>query len=167
MMQGYGCNITMFSITANHQFKRICQKLVTGPSLLHIQSHPIKLKTMQMNRKTEIGILFITNLVALIGCSKSDNDENAVLQVMLTDAPAEYDAVYIDVQDVQIQISSAEGDEESWIGMEVNKGLYNLLNFRNGLDTLLATIELPAGHVSQMRLILGPDNFQWITICLI
>lgn len=87
-------------------------------------------------------------------CSK---DKNAVLQVRLTDAPADYDKVLIDIRDVQIHAST---DEKSgkWQSLNVEAGVYNLLDFRNGMDTLLASLELPAGKVSQMRLILGPNN---------
>src|SRR5690606_25455763 len=37
-------------------------------------------------------------------------------------------------------------------------GIYNLLDFQNGLDTLIASGDVPAGKVSQIRLILGPNN---------
>ena len=63
---------------------------------------------------------------------------------MLTDAPADYDAVLIDIQDVQIHVSDNDA-EGSWQSLIVNKGIYNLLDFRNGMDTLLGSIELPAG----------------------
>ena len=89
--------------------------------------------------------------------SCSDQDNTALLEVRLTDAPADYDEVLIDVRDVQIHVSG-DGDEEGWQSLQVNSGVYNLLDFRNGMDTLLATLELPAGHVSQMRLILGDNN---------
>jgi Domain of unknown function (DUF4382) len=104
-----------------------------------------------------LSLLGVISLAILTGCNKSDSDETAVLQVMLTDAPAEYDQVLIDIQDVQIHRSSDTSDGE-WISLDVNSGVYNLLDFRNGMDTLLATIELPAGTISQMRLLLGEDN---------
>jgi hypothetical protein len=42
--------------------------------------------------------------------------------------------------------------------LDVESGVYNLLELTNGLDTLLATAELPAGRVSQIRLVLGDNN---------
>jgi len=97
----------------------------------------------------------------VLGLSSCTNDEissdKATLVVKLTDAPANYEEVLIDVQDLQIHASSNE-NEGSWVSLPVNKGVYNLLDFRNGLDTLLATIELPAGNISQMRLVLGSNN---------
>lgn len=91
----------------------------------------------------------------IISCSKSS--DKAVLQVRLTDAPGDFDKVLIDVQDVQIHVASNE-NEGAWQSLDVNKKVYNLLDFRNGLDTLLGSLELPAGKISQMRLILGANN---------
>ena len=96
------------------------------------------------------GFLFVFS-----GCA--ENDQNALLKVRLTDAPGEYEQVLVDIQDVQIHVADSSG-EGNWQSLEVNKGVYNLLDFRNGMDTLLASIELPAGNVSQMRLILGSGN---------
>ena len=110
-----------------------------------------------MRKSLYVMVLVISAIVLMAGCDKSDSEQNAVLQVMLTDAPAEYEQVLIDIQDVQIHVSDVE-DEGGWQSLEVNKGVYNLLDFRNGLDTLLAFIELPPGMVSQMRLVLGPVN---------
>jgi hypothetical protein len=110
-----------------------------------------------MRKYFYLNVMAICTLAFLAGCSKSESSKNAELQVILTDAPAEYDAVLIDIQDVQIHVS--ENDSEgSWQSLEVNKGVYNLLDFRNGMDTLLASLELPAGTISQMRLVLGPNN---------
>lgn len=108
-----------------------------------------------MRKKVCVGWMAISILMLIMGCS--DNDQKATLQVMLTDAPADYEQVLIDIQDVQIHVSEDENDGE-WLSLQVNKGIYNLLDFRNGMDTLLAFIELPAGTVSQMRLVLGSEN---------
>ncbi|NTW23961.1 MAG: DUF4382 domain-containing protein, partial [Lentimicrobium sp.] len=50
------------------------------------------------------------------------------------------------------------GDDGSTVMLNTNAGIYNLLNFSNGLDTLIATGDLNAGKISQIRLILGPNN---------
>ena len=87
------------------------------------------------------------------GCA--ENDQNSVLKVRLTDAPGDYEQVLIDIQDVQIHVADSSG-EGNWQSLEVNKGVYNLLDFRNGMDTLLASIELPAGNVST------DETYPWI-----
>src|SRR6478609_291988 len=39
----------------------------------------------------------------------------------------------------------------------MNKCVYDILKLTNGLDTLVGKMELPAGRVSQVRIILGPN----------
>lgn len=95
-------------------------------------------------------------LVAAIGLTACSSDEqSARLEIRLTDAPGDYEAVFVDIQSVEI---NAESGESGWKQLEVNKGVYNLLDFTNGMDTLLATAILPAGKISQIRLKLGDDN---------
>lgn len=96
----------------------------------------------------------------LIACTKSGDDEEeklANLQIMLTDAPAAYDEVNIDIREVMIRPSSAEGDDD-WISLQVNGGIYNLLDYKNGGHILLAFSDLPPGQYSQLRIVLGTEN---------
>ncbi len=98
------------------------------------------------------GLLFL----GLASCENKD-DENSggksYLSIRMTDAPAMYDAVLIDLEAVEIT-----GNSGGAVLLNTNAGIYNLLDFSNGLDTLIATGDLDAGTVSQIRLILGPDN---------
>ncbi|MBC9930693.1 DUF4382 domain-containing protein [Chitinophaga qingshengii] len=105
---------------------------------------------------------FIMALPALTllftACNKNDsnNSGTAKMTVMLTDAPANYDAVNVDIQDVQVNATSSDN---GWQSIHLLRpGVYNLLNFRNGIDTVLASQDLPAGDISQIRLILGSNN---------
>ena len=105
--------------------------------------------------------LFIAFLFcsSFISCNKSSSDTNSQLSIFLTDAPANYDAVNIDVQGIQVNTNRYSSTSTGWISLPLNKrGIYNLLDFRNGLDTLLASQKLPAGSISQIRLILGNKN---------
>lgn len=103
--------------------------------------------------------LFLTSIVLALIVSfacKKNNDSNgqASLEISLTDAPAGYDAVLIDVKSIEIH-----SDNGGWTSVPVLRpGIYNLLDFRNGMDTLLAKVTLPAGTISQMRLVLGDNN---------
>src|SRR5438034_5725771 len=70
--------------------------------------------------------------------------EKAQLAIRMTDAPADYDAVYIDVQDVQINVS--DSNDNGWQSLAgVNRGVYNLLDLVNGKDTLLVNASIPTG----------------------
>lgn len=93
----------------------------------------------------------------IFSCSKSDTGSSsgtASANFYLTDAPATYDAVNIDVQSVLVQSSQDTG----WVALKITPGIYNLIQLSNGVDTLLAQATLPAGDISQIRLILGSNN---------
>jgi hypothetical protein len=93
--------------------------------------------------------------LSLTSCKK-DNEGTARLQVRLTDAPGNYQAVHVDIRG--IEINSGDG-ETGWVALQsIRPGVYDLLKLTGGLDTLLATEELPAGRISQIRLILGENN---------
>jgi hypothetical protein len=93
-------------------------------------------------------------------CSKNDGAAggNASLSVYLVDAPAAYDKVYLDIKGVQVK-STSDASENDWQTLNISRaGIYNLLDFKNGIDTVLGTLQLPAGRISQIRLILGTNN---------
>ena len=97
----------------------------------------------------------------LSGCSVNNNETGSGttrFNVYLTDAPGKYEEVLIDIQEVKVHVD-AEDSTGGWQDIEnVNAGIYNLLDFTNNLDTLLASEEFPSGHISQMRLVLGDNN---------
>lgn len=110
-----------------------------------------------MKKNLFISLLVLSGLVLGIASCDKTSENNATLKVRLTDAPADYQQVLIDIQGLEINVSSAE-TEGSWTSLPIRAGVYNLLDFRNGLDTLLANVELPVGRISQMRLKLGTNN---------
>lgn len=115
-----------------------------------------------MNKKIWTGITLLVLLLTSWSCKKADDTQNAQgkasVSMHLTDDPAAYDAVYIDIQQVEVTV---EGSSAVTL-TPVRPGVYNLLSFRNGLDTLLLRADIPAGKISQMRLILGANN--WVVV---
>lgn len=91
----------------------------------------------------------------LMACDS--DDKNARIQVWLTDAPGDFEEVNVNIENVQVHVGDGES-ESGWRTLNVNKGVYNLLELTNGLDTLLGEIEIPAGKISQIRLVLGEGN---------
>ena len=99
-------------------------------------------------------------IFAINACKKTDVNANqrSKMNIYLTDAPAAYKAVWIDVQKVMVK-SDETDSADGWVEVPLIKpGNYNLLDFRNGEDTLLGGVDLPAGKVSQIRLVLGDNN---------
>jgi Domain of unknown function (DUF4382) len=89
----------------------------------------------------------------IVSCKKESG--YSTLNVRLTDAPAAYQEVNIDLQSIQVKLS---GDSSGWVDLDANPGIYNLLGLQNGVDTLIGTQTLPAETVKEIRLILGSDN---------
>lgn len=113
--------------------------------------------------KMKINLLAILALSVLVySCSSSDNDEKkepATIQVALIDAPGDYESVMIDIQDIQVNVSADDSDENGWQSLEGGQpGIYDLLLLTNGQEAFLGTIELPEGQLGQVRLILGESN---------
>lgn len=102
--------------------------------------------------------LLVTGFTA---CQKADTSSSSgpsKMDIYLTDAPGNYKAVWIDVQEVKVKASSDSSDQ-GWISVPLLRpGLYNLLALSNGKDTILGGVTLPAGRISQIRLILGDSN---------
>ncbi|HET9745510.1 MAG TPA: DUF4382 domain-containing protein [Chitinophagaceae bacterium] len=103
--------------------------------------------------------LVITSIIVVASCKKdSVGDGNARLQVYLTDDPGDYEAVYIDVKDVQINIT--DNPTEGWQSLQgVKAAAYDLLKLVNDDDTLLADAFIPSGRLHQLRLVLGTENY--------
>lgn len=116
-------------------------------------------------KQKSIGILFpflaiLTLAFTFNSCSKlgTANSGTTPLHVYLTDSPGDYQAVWIDIQQVMVK-NSNDTSANGWTTVPLlNPGKYNLLDFRNGRDTLLGGVDLPAGNISQIRLILGDAN---------
>jgi hypothetical protein len=112
--------------------------------------------------KTKLLGVIAAGLLVLAGSLTSCNrDENGTgrLQVRIMDAPSPYDfdAIYLDVVRVEAHVD-ADGGEGEWILLGTAAGVYDMLTLVNGTDVLLANEEIPAGHISQIRLVLGPGN---------
>ncbi|SIT89163.1 DUF4382 domain-containing protein [Pontibacter indicus] len=110
--------------------------------------------------RTKFLIPFLmSGLVWFSSCdSESDSNGTARMEVRLTDAPGDYEEVNIDIRSVQIHKEDTDS-ESGWQTLDVvHPKVYNLLNFANGVDTLIASANLPAGKISQIRLVLGENN---------
>ena len=110
-----------------------------------------------MKKKLVLPLAMVLCAALFFGaCSKSDSagGGTAQLDLRLTDAPGAYDALYLDIQGVEFHT-----DEGGWTTVDaVVPGIYNLLELRNGVDTLIARATLPSGTLSQVRFILGEGN---------
>ena len=127
--------------------------------------------------------LFVTTIF-FSSCQKqvdtSQNPNGKQFSVYLTDDPCVYDSVFIDIRFVEVKIDTSkehmnddhfgdndtDGDDDNqhqdrygkWDTLSIRPGVYNILKLRNGIDTLLATGNLPVGKIRKIRLTLGSNN---------
>ncbi|MBK5284967.1 MAG: DUF4382 domain-containing protein, partial [Bacteroidia bacterium] len=90
------------------------------------------------------------------GCKKEETASapgTTPVKVRMTDAPGNFHEVNVDITGVEFKVNSS-----TTINLNVNPGIYNLLDFVNGIDTLIASGNVPSGELSQVRLILGANN---------
>ncbi len=103
--------------------------------------------------------LFCTAFCALLllwACTKDDNASGTtVLNIHMTDGPGDYQEVNVDIQEVRVKMAD---DSSQWLTLTTNAGIYNLLDFQNGVDTLIASGQVPADVLKELRLVLGPNN---------
>lgn len=105
------------------------------------------------------------SLLLLTSCDVADDGSsssaNGTLQVYLTDAPGDYEAVWIDIEAVRIHVNDQDNideDDDGWITISDDPMRVNLLELTNGEFEVLGETELEAGMYSQIRLILGDEN---------
>lgn len=79
--------------------------------------------------------------------------------IFLTDhATPVFDSVYIDLQGLEVKVEDEGLSNGGWVAMTIRPGIYNILRFRNGLDTLFATGTLPNARIQKIKLVLGTRN---------
>lgn len=98
-------------------------------------------------------------LALSISCSDDDSVGQGQLKVLLTDAPADFTEVNVNITEVWAHYSGNANSEGGWIQLIANPGFYDLLQLQNGVTEVIADpTTLPAGKLTQMRLVLGENN---------
>lgn len=81
------------------------------------------------------------------------DDDDAVtgsLHVLLTDAPAQYDHVWVEIAGVEI--GTADSDAGGWITVMSEPRMIDLLTLQNDVTTILGDADLQPGFYSQLRM---------------
>jgi hypothetical protein len=88
----------------------------------------------------------------LFSCKKEDR--TVPIQLLL-DNPINLEEVNVDIQGLQVKINS---DDAAWITLDAKEGVYNLLDYQDGITTVMAQEEVPEGVLKEVRFILGTEN---------
>jgi hypothetical protein len=156
----------------------------------------IKKNTMKTisTKKLLSALLVLSICVFAFACQKNGSSSNtgkSSLNVYLTDDPSlVFDHVFLDIQKVEIKVeddseirheseqhdgsddNDRHGDTDGgWTPVPIHPGIYDILRFRNGLDTLFGSISFDANReLKKVRITLGNSNsieFNGISLPLI
>lgn len=118
--------------------------------------------------------------------NSSDSNSNipkgqSQVSLYMMDGPADFTKVLIDIRQVAVEIDTATKQNDSdrddqwddsycgehrtkqnssviWDTLNITPGVYDLLQLRNGTDTLLASGTYPTGKILKIKVTLGTDN---------
>jgi len=109
-----------------------------------------------MNFRTAFIFLFLNFfIISISSCEKENNNAITLLSVRLTDNPFAATAVNIDIKGIDVNMNDNSTD---WIALSTKSGIYNLLNYQDGIDTLIANGPVPMGTLKEIRFKLGTAN---------
>lgn len=88
----------------------------------------------------------------LFSCKK--DARTVPVQLLLTDNPINYEEVNVDIREVHLKIN----DDAAWTRIDTKDSVYNLLDYQDGVTTVIAQDEVPEGFLKEVRFVLGPNN---------
>jgi hypothetical protein len=109
---------------------------------------------MNTMTRTAALLLAIGSFLFLTACQK-ENEGSTQLSVHLTDNPFNASEVNVDIREVRVNLRD---DSTGWVNLTTRAGVYNLLDFQNGIDTVLAQGIIPTGTLKEIRFVLGTNN---------
>lgn len=101
-----------------------------------------------------LSLTLIASAALLLSACKKEGT-NSTLQIRMTDAPASFDEVNVDLREVNVKLAT---DTTGWVSLQTTPGIYNLLGLQNGVDTLIAQGSFPTNVVKEIRFVLGDNN---------
>jgi hypothetical protein len=144
------------------------------------------MKTIKTKMLAYCGALMLLVFVACNKESSINSGSNipagqSKMSVYMTDGPIDFYKVLIDIRQVVVLVDTSVQQNDSdnvnqwdnnycgwhrgpgnkslvWDTLAINPGVYDLLQLRNGADTLLASGTYPTGKVLKVRITLGSDN---------
>lgn len=124
-------------------------------------------------------------IVSINGCggSSSTTSTTGSVSVLLTDAPGDYEAVYVTIDEILVHKAGVDDlnvtdddlnvtiadlnvtdDNSSWITVAEPHKTYDLLTLQNGITELLGERNISTGRYTQMRLVLGSEDDNGSTV---
>ena len=139
-------------------------------------------------KQTLLGVMMFMALgLALTSCKKTDSAQIPAgkqnLTLYMTDGPGFFDKVFVEIKAIQVLVDTTKDTRKNdtcnwdrlgayigatlgnrkdsglvWANLNIKAGVYDILNLRNGVDTLLASTEIPKGAIRLIRIEIGTNN---------
>ena len=132
-------------------------------------------------------MMFLTLALVITSCKKTESTQIPAgkqnLSLYMTDGPGFFDQVFVEIKAVQVLVDTtkdtrkndtcnwdrvgatpgtSQGNKKDsglvWTNLNIKAGVYDILNLRNGVDTLLASTEIPKGAIRLIRIEIGNNN---------
>ncbi len=120
------------------------------------------MKTMKLI--TVLGSALVGTVLLISSCQKQNILEDSIpagksqFKLFLTDDPSlVFDSIFIDIRMIEVKVETSAGNE-FWDTLSIRAGIYNILKFRNGVDTLFVHDYIPSGEIKKLRMTLGNNN---------
>ena len=101
-------------------------------------------------------ILFLAGLTLSLGLTAcNDNESNSSrtpLEVRITDSPGSYDAIYLNIDKIEILTSGGRST------LDVESNPFDILEYTMGKDTVIASESVASGRIQEIRLILEDEG---------
>lgn len=130
---------------------------VTRGAIPAITPRQVTSEELTMRRLILLAAALLAVVLIVPSCSKSTKPAYGTVRVSLTDAPADYEAVILVIREVAVHMAGP--DSSGWTSFVPDSASYDLLTLRNGVFAGLGEVLAPAGHYTQVRLILGPGSY--------
>lgn len=100
--------------------------------------------------------ILTTVSTAIISCDKEE--KGTTLHVRLTDNPVDAEEVNVDIEEIRVKYRDESDSTRGWTTLDTHEGIYDLLGLQNGVDTLIASGNIPNSTVKEIRFVLGSEN---------
>ena len=126
-------------------------------------------------------MMLIATTLVMTSCKKTESAQIPAgkqnLSLYMTDGPGFFDQVFVDIKAVQVLVDTTKDTRKNdtcnwdrlgayigstlgnrkdsglvWTNLNIKAGVYDILNLRNGVDTLLASTEIPKGAIRLIRI---------------
>ncbi len=111
-----------------------------------------------MKTKNKIRVLAICLILLAFTSCESLIDESS-MTVSMTDAPALYTHVNVELEEVAVKYLDDWKGDKGWVALETKTGIYNLLDYRDGATVEIGSSDkMPSGQILLLRIKLGENN---------